>query len=95
MICQIDDLANLGHCSLQNSFNPLFESKIRRIASLTSPIKSQIKNVTFNIHNSHRTAVFSDTGIDLCVNQVLDFLFCISPDEHHFFVNFVRGQSLG
>jgi len=90
VICKIDYPSNLRDCSFHNRLNTLFESEVRGAAPLASAMESQINVVVSDIYYLHRSPVLGHAGIDLRINEVLDFLPGIPSDEHHLFVNLVR-----
>ena len=87
MIRKINNLIDLRHCAFHDRFNPLFEGEIRRPATLAAAMKFEIKTASPDVNNLNRSSVFSYAGIDLGVNQVLDFLLRILPDQHHLFLH--------
>src|SRR5438132_1857129 len=82
MIRQIDDLINFRDCSFYDRFNALFKCEVGGSASLASAMESQVNPAISNIHHLNRPTMLGDSGIDLCIDQVLDLLSRIPSDKH-------------
>src|SRR5687768_6406649 len=87
VIRQIYDLIDFRHCSSDNRFNILPECEIRGSATLTSSMKSEIEIAISDINNLDGASMFGYAGINLGVEEVLELLLRILPQEHHLFLN--------